>query len=208
MSGTCGAKSKTTGKPCGQPLGHRTNHPGVGKCWIHGGASPRAQLAGVVELARREMAVMGSPIAIAPHAAILECIQIAAGEVRYASEAILELQEGDTVGAVLTYKKRPRKQEQGAEGGKDDEATETMIGEPALNIWFKLRHEAMDRLVTYSATALRAGVEAAQVEIAKGQAEILADVLRAFAVRMGLDPADPIVRTGMREGLQLARGTA
>jgi hypothetical protein len=33
----CGAKSKRTGKPCGHVSGSRTDHPGEGRCWLHGG---------------------------------------------------------------------------------------------------------------------------------------------------------------------------
>lgn len=37
----CGAQLR--GKPgtfCRQPSGHRTNHPGEGRCWLHGGLTP------------------------------------------------------------------------------------------------------------------------------------------------------------------------
>jgi hypothetical protein len=37
----CGAKGKRgRQKTCAHPAGFRTNHPGVGKCWLHGGATP------------------------------------------------------------------------------------------------------------------------------------------------------------------------
>jgi hypothetical protein len=32
----CGAKTRK-GKPCGHPAGARTDHPGVGRCYLHGG---------------------------------------------------------------------------------------------------------------------------------------------------------------------------
>lgn len=35
----CGAKAKSTGKPCLNPAGFKTDHQGVGRCRIHGGAS-------------------------------------------------------------------------------------------------------------------------------------------------------------------------
>lgn len=37
--GQCGAKTRG-GTPCKQPLGKRTDHPGQGRCWLHGGATP------------------------------------------------------------------------------------------------------------------------------------------------------------------------
>lgn len=35
----CGAKGKTTGSPCGKAAGTLTEHPKVGRCWLHGGGS-------------------------------------------------------------------------------------------------------------------------------------------------------------------------
>lgn len=35
----CGAKTKS-GKPCRHFAGMRTDHPGEGRCWLHGGATP------------------------------------------------------------------------------------------------------------------------------------------------------------------------
>lgn len=41
----CGARTKsdapgrTKGKPCTRAKGERTNHPGQGRCWLHGGGS-------------------------------------------------------------------------------------------------------------------------------------------------------------------------
>lgn len=35
----CGAKLRRGGT-CTQRAGHRTDHPGQGKCWLHGGATP------------------------------------------------------------------------------------------------------------------------------------------------------------------------
>lgn len=36
----CGARAKSTGKPCRNPAGFRTDHVGEGRCFIHGGKSP------------------------------------------------------------------------------------------------------------------------------------------------------------------------
>jgi hypothetical protein len=73
-------------------MGSGTGHVGVGRCKLHGGASPRAEVSGALVLARREAVVMGCPLDIDPHDALLECIRIAAGEVQYASEQIAKLQ--------------------------------------------------------------------------------------------------------------------
>jgi len=38
MGQKCGAKLRSGGR-CGQAAGHRTDHPGTGACWLHGGCS-------------------------------------------------------------------------------------------------------------------------------------------------------------------------
>ena len=35
----CGAKKKSGGT-CGNTAGKKTDHPGLGRCWLHGGATP------------------------------------------------------------------------------------------------------------------------------------------------------------------------
>lgn len=191
----CRARTqKGKGPPCRRTAGWGTNHPGVGRCKNHGGSSPRAQLSGVIELARREAAVMGVPLDIDPHEAILECIRISAGEVQYASERIAELEEADAVGAIVTTHERPLKHEKGAESYSET-VVETMRGQPAAHIWIEIRHQAMDRLAKYSKTALDAGVDERRVRIAEAQAMMLAAAIRGILEDLGVadNPEAPAI---------------
>lgn len=104
----CERKTKR-GTRCQQRAGHGTGHPGVGACSKHGGSTPNGEVAGQVFLARRDAMAMGVPLDIPPTRGILECIRIAAGEVRYASERIALLQESDLVGPVTSTVDRPLK---------------------------------------------------------------------------------------------------
>lgn len=181
----CGAKTRK-GTPCQQPEGHGTNHPGVGRCSIHGGTSPRAELAGVVLLARREAtAVMGIALDVEPKHAIVECIRISAGEVFYSSDRIAELGPDDVIGPLTTRHRRPMKEEKGGED-PSREVEEVELGPPELHKWIIVRQQAMDRLVTYSATALKNGIEEREVEIAKEQAERLAQALGGILKELGV----------------------
>lgn len=38
--GRCGAKTKSSGRPCSKRAGWRTDHPGQGRCYLHGGKTP------------------------------------------------------------------------------------------------------------------------------------------------------------------------
>jgi hypothetical protein len=219
----CGAKSQTGS--CRQPPGAGTAHPGVGRCRWHGGSSPQAQLSGQLVIARQEAMVMGTPLPMEPHEAILQCIAIAAGEVRYASEQIAKLELEDAVGMVVTTHTRPRKFFGGAEiaddeGTVDGEATavagdrsatgwvtEVKHEAPALHIWITTRRAAMDRLVQYSATALKAGVEERRVRVAESVGQALADAMRGVLLDLGMadDPRAPAV---MRKHLTLLAGVS
>lgn len=187
-AGDCGADTRTKlpgrdeFKPCGKSKGWGTNHPGVGRCKLHGGASPQAEVSGVVQLARREAAVMGSPIDnLRPEEALLECIRISGGEVRYASERIAEIDPDEAVGPVVTT--RPLKWEKGAES-PDDRVEEH--GGPALHIWIEVRHRAMDRLVNYTKVAIAAGLEERRVRVAEEQGHLLAEAVRGILCDLGV----------------------
>lgn len=204
----CGADTRQTlpdgsPKPCARTAGWGTNHPGVGRCKNHGGASPNAEVAGVVELAKREAVVMGQPIDnLRPDEALLECIRIAGGEVRYASERIAELDPSEAVGPVVTT--RPLKEEKGAES-LDHRVEEH--GPPAVHIWIEVRQKAMDRLVNYSKVAIAAGLEQRRVEVAEAQGHLMAEAIRGILRELGVadNPKAPGV---VRKHLELMAGSA
>jgi hypothetical protein len=201
----CGADTKAS-TPCKQRKGARTSHTGVGRCWKHGGASPQAEFAGQLVIARQEAQVMGVPLAISPVDAMLQLIEIAAGEVRYCSERVAELEDKDAAGPVKTVTMRPRKEAGGAEGATN--ATEIQLGPPALHVWIRARNDAMDRLFGYTKAAIAIGIAERRVRIAEGQAQMIAEAMRRFAVAMGHDPSDPKVREGMRGSLTVIAGGA
>jgi hypothetical protein len=199
----CGARTRD-GTPCDKSAGWGTNHPGHGRCRFHGGSSPRAEIAGQVALAHREYQVMGAPVDVPPHEALLECIRIAAGEVAYASEQIARLDPEEAVGSVVTVTRRPLKEEKGAES-MDLVAEEVRTESPQLHIWIQVRRQAMDRLVTYSATALKAGLEERLVRVAEQQGQLLAQAVRGILEELGV--ADrPEVPAVVRKHLTLAAG--
>ena len=197
----CGADNRSGGS-CRKTAGWGTGHSGVGRCKFHGGCTPNHELSGAIALARREAAVMGRPLSIEPHEAIIECIRIAAGEVAYSSSQIAGLEDAEAVGPVQTS--RPLKEEKGAENA---EVYVTEYGPPAVNIWIEVRHRAMDRLVNYSKIALAAGVAERQVRIAEQQGQMLAQVIRGVLEDLGVDkrPEAPAV---VRKHLALIQGQA
>lgn len=201
---SCSAKTRT-GAPCRRPAGFGTDHVGIGRCKNHGGCTPNHQLAGVITLARREAAVMGRPLEIDPLDAILECIRIAAGEVQYASDRVAELEEPAALVLTRTVRERPLSL------GKDGESPETQVKETTvgtdatLHAWIRVRQEAMDRLVTYSKTAIACGIAERRVQLAEAQGQMLAGAIRNILVALGV--ADhPEAQTVVRRELTAIAG--
>jgi hypothetical protein len=204
MAELCGAKTKSKAGTCQKAKGWGTDHLGVGRCKFHGGASPQAQVAGVVELARREAIVMGQPIDIDPHEAILQAVRIAWGEVTYCSERIADLDTA--VVQPLAEKTRPLSHGKDGESSSETVTEVTTSRDAKLHIWVEARHAALDRAVTYSKIALAAGIEERKVRIAEAEAQLLAEAFKEFAKAMGHNPADPQVRAAMRHGLTVVAG--
>ncbi len=180
----CGAKTKR-GTPCNRPAGWATGHPGTGRCKLHGGASPQAEIAGQIVLARREARVMGCPLDLEPEDGILELIRIAAGEVAYCSERIAELRPDEAIGPVIGRTVRPLKEEKGAESPVDI-VEETRYEGAALHVWIQARRQAMDRLANYCFAALKAQIDERRVELSQQQGALLAQVLHAVLADLGV----------------------
>lgn len=203
----CGAKNRQ-GAPCGRGAGWGTDHPGFGRCKNHGGSSPSGEMHGGLIAARQQAAIFGIPIPVEPHDAILSCIAYANGEILFYDEQIAKLELDDiTVAEVLTHE-RPRKFFGGSEAPESDEDTVPdehaqservtevkRSNERKLNIWIAARHQAMDRLVNYSAIAIKNGIEERRVKIAESQAALMARAIRGILDDLGVsdDPRAPAI---------------
>jgi hypothetical protein len=204
MTNRCGAKTRTGGK-CQKTAGWGTSHTGAGRCKLHGGSTTNGELHGNLELARRDAVVMGAPLPIDPHEAILQAIHIAAGEVQYCSDRIAELDSA--LVDVTTVKTRPLSH------GKDGESESTTVeeitrsSEVRLHVWIDARSKAMDRMVAYSAAALKAGVEERQVRVAEKTGQLLASVIGGILEELGVSerPEAPAV---VRRHLMLVSGSS
>lgn len=175
----------SSGGHCTKSAGWGTNHVGAGRCRLHGGNAPSTEMAGQLILARREYQVMGIPIDISPIEALLECIRIAAGEVAYASNEISRLAPDEAVIPLVSVLERPMKGEYGAEMFEVAKETKT-DNQPQLHIWIRVRQQAMDRLVAYSATAIKAGVDIALVKIAEQTAQLVATAIAGILKDLGV----------------------
>jgi hypothetical protein len=176
----CGATRKQTGGACRHPAGFRTSHPGTGRCFLHGGATRNGVTHAALEAAAIEARVMGVPVDVEPHQAILQCIAIANGELMYATWQIGRLQ---------------------------DAMVSTMSG-PRLNAWVTVRQKAMDRLVQYAKIAADAKVVVRQVRLAEQQGELIAQVLRGVLTELGIADRPEVSAVVRRQLTMVAQDAA
>lgn len=87
----CGAKRKS-GIPCRAFAGQGTDHPGVGACKYHGGATPSHKTHAAKVEAERRMVTMGAPVAgITPAQALKSLLQATTGHVAWLADEVANL---------------------------------------------------------------------------------------------------------------------
>ena len=181
---TCGAKNRQ-GAPCG-----RWAMRGQTRCDMHGGKNPNNLAAADRRLARAELedliSTQAPPIQVEPHTAILAMIHACAGRVAFWQRMVDTLDPEQMVWGTTRVKT----------GGHDTGRTE----EARHHIAYASLVEESDRLVKYADIALRAGVEAERVRIAREDGQRIARVLVGFLARVGLD-RDEGARAALAETL-------
>lgn len=177
----CGAKKKQGPGTCTKVAGFGTDHVGTGHCKWHGGSSP----GGIEYAAKQQMAIMGAPVDdLQPHEALIFCVRLTAGEVRYCQMKILELSDVDAVVRPETEKTEDYETEDGRMGTH----TSTTVHKEELNLWVKVRIGAVERLARYSKMALDAGVEERRIQLAENWAEDTARLLKGILGDLKLTP--------------------
>lgn len=178
----CGAKTRAGGT-CGRPPMR-----GQTRCDMHGGKNPTVLAAAARRIARAELEQLVStqapPIAVEPHTAILAMIHAAAGRVAFWQRMVDTLDPEQMVWGTTRVKT----------GGHDTGRTE----EAKHHIAYTSLVEESDRLVKYADIALRAGVEAERVRIAREDGQRIARVLTGFLERVGLSK-DEVARAALAD---------
>jgi hypothetical protein len=193
-----GIQSK--GKPCRNPAGMGTDHPGIGACKFHGGRQPshtvHAERVRAAERLQKKAARYGVGIDVTPDQALLSLVREAAGNVAWLSARMEELLEdapfaaGDTnIGTGQQRAYDPGyKQGRGLFGpliAVDKDGLEHIVGEE-YRAMVKLYKDEREMLRKVSKDAVEAGLIHAQVEAAQQQAQMLVVVLNRVFTRMGL----------------------
>ncbi len=86
----CNAKKKD-GTRCRAFAGQGTDHKGIGKCKYHGGSTKSHRASAVIVEARRQAIVLGRPVDVQPHQALVGMLRATAGHVAWLNAEIAEL---------------------------------------------------------------------------------------------------------------------
>lgn len=148
---------------------------GLDVCRKHGAGSPQAKAKServqAEQAAAREVARLGVKLDIHPAVALVDLVQWTAGEVAYWRDVVTALAEDGhealTWGVVKTEKGRDR-----------GERTKLTTEQAGQHIAYSMLEKASDRLASYAAAALRAGVDERRVRLAEQQGALVADVIR------------------------------
>lgn len=159
----CGAKKRQSEGTCTRPAGWGTEHPGIGRCKLHGGKTPDHNKAANVIKAERAVATYGLPRAIAPDQALLEEVHRTAGHVAWLHQLIGNLEQ-----TGLTQR---------AENGTTSPA-----------VWMKLYQDERAHLVKVAASAIAAGIAERQVKLAEQQGALLASAVQRILDALELTP--------------------
>lgn len=101
----CGAHGKQKKKPCGHPAGFRTDHPGTGRCYLHGGRVP-IKTGLYSSVVREQNKALVEQLSKAPDLTSLDkeiaLVRVLLHEFAdRTKEAMEKMAEGDRVGAEL-----------------------------------------------------------------------------------------------------------
>lgn len=185
---TCGAKKRDgSGDPCRRPAGWGTDHLGFGTCKLHGGSTPNAGRHAITLEAARQVEVWGGRLDVNPAEALLELVQGKAAEVAYWNWRVAGLSDGERAGLLVAETQ---------DGVGPQGPVDTTTRKVAPHVFVVMLHKAQDQLASFSAAALRAGVDEALVRLATVQASAVVDLVRAAVERARQDvsvPADVLL---------------
>jgi hypothetical protein len=174
----CGAKKRQGEGCCRRPAGWGTDHPGTGKCKLHGGATRSSRVAAIEEQARQAVITYGLPRDIAPTDALLEEVRYSAGHVAWLREQVAVLEARSLVWGVT---------EEAEKNATEFAGTDTTRS-AAMNMWLDLYHKERRYLLDVTKAVIAAGVEERRVKLAEAQGSLLNDVIRRILARLSLSP--------------------
>ena len=188
---TCGAQraNQPPGTLCNNVAGERTQHLGIGRCYLHGGATGSHNKSAQVELVRRACDRLGIAIEVSPVESLLNAVYEAAGNVEFYRSLVAQLPTHPEPDEIEYDDKGMAHWHAGDAGiyGRTYHVSGIPTGEAKKNILVQMYDEERDRLAKYVHEAVTLGIEERRVQLEENRAvEVFRAVTLAFAA-MGLE---------------------
>jgi hypothetical protein len=161
----CGGKLKRREGTCTRPPGWGTDHPGAGRCKLHGGSSPSGRAAGAEELLENEARKLLYKYDARPVDNPLQALQMLAGRALALEHAI-----GEAVNSL-----------EGAIRYTDEHDAEQLRAEVAV------LERAMDRCGKILVDIAKLNIEERLARVTEKQAQMAMDALSAAMGEMGMN---------------------
>jgi hypothetical protein len=200
----CGAKTRGH-STCQQPAGWGTDHVGVGKCKLHGGASTHPTYKRRMNELLTERAAQAEIVRLKlhadvdnPKAVLLEELRRSVGMVRYLERRVWvdTLPEGTPPDQILD--RLPDHEPDLTVTAHIERFGIPMTEISAHPLWDML-HRERAHMVKVAESCHRAGIEQALVDANIAAGRMLVAVVIALVQRLGLDPKDGPVAAAVRE---------
>jgi len=174
-----GGEKGSRGK-CQLAAGFGTNHPGVGRCKYHGGSSPTH----VASAAGGEMRkLLGEELELNPFEAIMWCIRIRAGEIKWLSDRMADLDEQSWI-------------------------EDTLVGKQ-FHLYARERQHAMNDLTRFSQIAISMGIAERYVRLAETYGQTIAKLIQGILGELNLTEEQQLIAPkAIRKHLLLVEGGA
>jgi hypothetical protein len=168
----CRAKKRRSERLCTRPAGWGTDHAGVGRCKLHGGASPTYRREAERLRAKQAVKQYGLSIDKDPHAALMEELQRTTGHVAWLRLKVGELADEQLVGLV------------GMEGATEAGLRSHPRYEP--NVYVRMYRAERTHLTRIAKTCIDAGIEEHRVRIVEEQGQLIARAIQGILTELGV----------------------
>lgn len=189
LDGKCGAKKRQGTGFCTQRAGWGTDHPGVGRCKLHGGKTESHNQAAEVEVLRQAAQNLGivPDEHVDPGQQMLDLIAEAARNLEFYRTLVGQLPTHPSADKFTIEDGEPH-WERGDPGIYAPTRHQSGIptGEAKRHILVQMYDDERDRLANFVQVALRAGVEERRVRLAERDATMLQAAQVDTLTAMGL----------------------
>lgn len=191
----CGARRRqgVEGATCRRPAGWGTEHVGIGRCKMHGGATPTHVVAASTALARRVAALFGVPRDdVNPIDGLLEELQRSAGLIdSYEAMCVQLLPDEVTYGVLSEESTRtvdPNADGEGEAAGTDLAPVETKTRRGAtVNTWVKLLNEERDRFTRLCEAMVKLDLESRRLSVQHEHVAAIVSILMSSELGLSVE---------------------